>query len=57
VIRSIVPGDDVPELGRIASIIPRGEGWALLGANGETLLTISDRAGAARTFDRKRIFE
>lgn len=57
VIRTVFPGDDVPEVGRIAAIAPRGEGWALIGAKGETLLTVPDRAGGAALLERKRIFE
>jgi len=56
-IRAAVPGDDVPRVGRIASIVPRDGGWALLDDRGATLLTGAKRGNGASLFTRKRIFE
>src|SRR5271157_5020969 len=56
-IRAAVPGDDVPRVGRIASIVPRDGGWALLDDRGATLLTVAKRGNGASLFARKRIFE
>jgi hypothetical protein len=56
-IRPAVPGDDIPGLGRIGAIVPRDDGWALLGDNGETLLAVDKRANGASLFTRNRIFE
>ena len=56
VIRAVAPGDDVPEIGRIAAIVARRDGWAVVGAKGETLLTIPDRANGVALFERNRIF-
>jgi len=57
VIRTAFPGDDVPELGRIAAIVQRGDAWAVVGVKGETLLTIPNRSNGSPLFDRKRIFD
>jgi hypothetical protein len=56
-IRAAAPGDDVPRVGHIASIVPRDGGWALVDDNGATLLTLAKRANGATLFARKRIFE
>ncbi len=56
-IRAAVPGDDIPRVGRIASIVPRDGGWALLDDRGATLLTVAKRGNGASLFTRKRIFE
>jgi hypothetical protein len=57
VIRSAGPGDDLPRVGRIAAIVPRDGGWALVGDNGATLLTVTKRANGASLFARGRIFK
>ncbi|MBV9289872.1 MAG: hypothetical protein JO288_19020 [Hyphomicrobiales bacterium] len=57
VIRAAVPGDDVPEIGHIAAIVPRGDSWAVVGAKGETLLTVPNRANGVALFERDRIFK
>ena len=51
------PGDDVPRVGRIAAILPRDGGWALVDAKGATLMAVAGRANAAPLFGRKMIFE
>ncbi len=56
-IRAAAPGDDVPRVGHIASIVPRDGGWALLDDKGATLLTVANRSNGASLFARKRIFE
>ncbi|MBV8441378.1 MAG: hypothetical protein JO312_12610 [Hyphomicrobiales bacterium] len=56
-IRAAVPGDDVPRVGHIASIVPRDGGWALLDDRGATLLTVAKQGNGASLFARKRIFE
>jgi hypothetical protein len=56
-IRAALPGDDVPRLGHIASIVQRDGGWALLDDHGATLLTVTKKANGASMFARKRIFE
>jgi hypothetical protein len=56
-IRAAAPGDDVPRVGHIASIVPRDGGWALVDDKGATLLTVAKRANGASLFARKQIFE
>ncbi len=57
IIRAASPGEAVPGVGHIGSIVPRDGGWALLDDNGATLLTLPKRANGAALFSRKRIFE
>src|SRR5271165_422994 len=57
VIRAASPGESVPGVGHIASIVPRDGGWALLDDKGATLLTLPKRANGAALFSRKRIFD
>jgi hypothetical protein len=57
VIRSARLGDDLPRVGRIAAIVPRDGGWALVGDNGATLLTVTKRANGASLLARERIFK
>jgi hypothetical protein len=54
---SAVPGDDVAGVGRIAAIVARDGGWALLDEKGATLLAVTKDANGAALFARKRIFE
>ena len=56
-IRAAAPGDDVPRVGHIASIVPRDGGWALVDDKGATLLSVAKRENGASLFARKRIFE
>jgi hypothetical protein len=56
-LRSAVPGDNVPGVGRIGTIVPRDGGWALLDDQGATLLAVRKGANAAALFARKKIFE
>lgn len=56
-LRSAVPGDSVPGVGRIAAIVARDGGWALLDDKGAALLLVTKAANAAALFARKRIFE
>ena len=56
-IRAAAPGDDVPRVGHIGSIVPRDGGWALLDDHGATLLAVTKKANGAAMFARKRIFE
>jgi len=56
-VRAAAPGDDVPRVGHIASIVPRDGGWALLDDHGATLLAVTKKANAAAMFARGRIFE
>ncbi len=56
-IRAAAPGDDVPRVGHIGSIVSRDGGWALLDDKGATLLTVAKRSNGASLFARKRIFE
>jgi hypothetical protein len=56
-IRAAAPGDDVPRVGHIASIVPREGGWALLDDHGATLLAVTKKANGAAMFARGRIFE
>jgi hypothetical protein len=56
-IRAAVPGDDVPRVGRIASIVPRDGGWALLDDRGATLLTVAKRGNGASLSPESGIFE
>ena len=56
-IRAAAPGDDVPRVGHIASIVPRDGGWALLDDHGATLLAVTKKANGAAMFARGRIFE
>jgi hypothetical protein len=56
-IRAAAPGDDVPRVGHIASIVPRDGGWALLDGHGATLLAVTKKANGAAMFGRGRIFE
>ena len=56
-LRSAVPGDSVPGVGRIGAIVARDGGWALLDDKGAALLAVTKAANGAALFDRKRIFE
>jgi hypothetical protein len=56
-LRSAVPGDSVPGVGRIAAIVPRDGGWALLDDRGAVLLAVTKSANGAALFSRRRIFE
>jgi len=56
-IRSAVPGDEVPGVGRIGAIVPHDGGWALVDDRGATLATVEKRANGASLFSRKLIFE
>jgi len=56
-IRMATPGETVPGLGRIGSIVGRNDGWAVLDDNGVELLAMSKATNGAAFFTRKRIFE
>jgi hypothetical protein len=56
-LRSAVPGDSVPGVGRIGAIVARDGGWALLDDKGAALLAVTKAANGAALFARKRIFE
>jgi hypothetical protein len=56
-LRSAVPGDSVPGVGRIAAIVARGGGWVLLDDKGAALLSVSRGANGASLFARDRIFQ
>ena len=56
-IRAAAPGDSVPGLGRIGSIVARDGGWVLLDDKGAELLAVAKSANGAALFARKRIFE
>jgi hypothetical protein len=56
-IRAAAPGDSVPGLGRIGSIVARNGGWVLLDDKGAELLAVARSANGAALFARKRIFE
>jgi hypothetical protein len=56
-LRSAVPGDSVPGVGRIGAIVARDGGWALLDDKGAVLLTVAKGPNGAALFARKRIFE
>ena len=56
-LRSAVPGDSVPGVGRIGAIVARDGGWALLDDKGAALLAVTKGANGAALFARKRIFE
>jgi hypothetical protein len=56
-LRSAVPGDTVPGVGRIGAIVARDGGWALLDDKGAALLAVTKGANGAALFARKRIFE
>ena len=56
-LRSAVPGDSVPGVGRIGAIVARDGGWALLDDKGAALLTVAKGANGATLFARDRIFE
>jgi len=56
-IRAAAPGDRVPGLGRIGSIVARNGGWVLLDDKGAELLAVARSANGAALFARKRIFE
>jgi hypothetical protein len=56
-IRAAAPGDSVPGLGRIGSIVARDGGWVLLDDKGAELLAVARSANGAALFARKRIFE
>jgi hypothetical protein len=56
-LRSAVPGDSVPGVGRIGAIVARDGGWVLLDDKGAALLAVTKGANAAALFARKRIFE
>lgn len=51
------PGDVVPRVGHIASIVARDGGFAVLGDNGETLFAVLKGANAAPLFARKLMFK
>lgn len=56
---AVNPGDDVPHLGRVASIEPREGRWALIGAKGEVLIVggLADIGeGGGGRFEKKMIF-
>ena len=56
-LRSAVPGDSVPGVGRIGAIVARDGGWALLDDKGAALLAVTKGANGAALFARDRIFE
>jgi hypothetical protein len=56
-LRSAVPGDSVAGVGRIAAIVARDGGWALLDDKGATLLAVTKAANGAVLFARKRILD
>jgi hypothetical protein len=56
-IHAAAPGDSVPGLGRIGSIVARDGGWVLLDDKGAELLAVARSANGAALFARKRIFE
>jgi len=56
-LRSTVPGDSVPGVGRIGAIVARDGGWALLDDKGAPLLAVTKGANGAALFACKRIFE
>jgi hypothetical protein len=56
-LRSAVPGDSVPGVGRIGAIVARDGGWVLLDDKGAALLAVAKGANGAALFARKRIFE
>ena len=56
-LRSAVPGDSVPGVGRIGAIVARDGGWALLDDKGAALLAVTKGANGAALFARNRIFE
>ena len=56
-LRSAVPGDTVPGVGRIGAIVARDGGWALLDDKGAALLAVTKGANGAALFARNRIFE
>jgi hypothetical protein len=56
-IRAVAPGDSVPGLGSIGSIVARDGGWVLLDDQGADLLAVAKAANGAALFTRNRIFE
>ncbi|HEX9168526.1 MAG TPA: hypothetical protein VF886_06290 [Roseiarcus sp.] len=56
-LRSAVPGDSVPGVGRIGAIVARDGGWVLLDDKGAALLAVTKGANGAALFARNRIFE
>jgi hypothetical protein len=56
-IRAAGVGETVPGVGRIAAIVPRNGGWALLNDEGETLFAVAKGSNGAALFGRKMIFE
>jgi hypothetical protein len=58
-IRAVAPGDNVPGLGRIASIVERGGRWALLDESGAELVASAAMKGGADAppFSRPMIFD
>ena len=56
-LRSAVPGDSVPGVGRIAAIVARDGGWTLLDDKGAALLAVTRGANGAALFTRNKIFE
>jgi hypothetical protein len=56
-LRSAVPGDSVPGVGRIGAIVARDGGWVLVDDKGAVLLAVTKGANGAALFARKRIFE
>jgi hypothetical protein len=58
-IRAVAPGDNVPGLGRIASIVERGGRWVLLDESGAELAASAATRGdaGAPPFSRPMIFD
>ncbi len=56
-IRSAVPGDELPGVGRIGAIVPHDGGWARVDDKGATLAAVEKGANGAALFSRKLIFE
>jgi hypothetical protein len=57
---AVNPGDDVPRLGRVASIEPREGRWALIGPKGDVLIVgapVDIGEPSAGRFDKRMIFK
>ncbi len=54
---AFAPGEDLPRLGRIGTILPREGGWTVLDDKGAMLMTLAGPANGAALFSRKLIFD